>query len=121
MFYFNLLGKIVITLMDRGQTAPVVVNGGRRQVVLATIFSHPLWRKFNKKTLNSNLRVSLNNPEYRHIQELFAKVLKQIRTNGVFDPTENDCPITELFHDKELGNKNLHLIFKQSLILLINF
>jgi len=93
--------------MDRGQTAPVVVNGGRNQVVLATVFSHPLWQSFKKKTLNSNLRVSLADPEYRNTQMLFANVLKQIRTNGPFDITQSECPITELYYDKESGTKLL--------------
>ena len=64
--------------MDRGQTAPVVVNGGRNQVVLATVFSHPLWQSFKKKTLNSNLRVSLADPEYRNTQMLFANQMVRL-------------------------------------------
>ena len=95
--------------MDRGQTAPVVVNGGRQQVVLATVFSHPLWRTFKKKTLNSNLRVSLTDPQHRNTQMLFANVLKQIRTNGPFDITQSECPLTEMFYDNESGTKIIYL------------
>ena len=106
MFVY-IAGKVVITLMDRGQTPPVVVNGARKQVVLSTVFTHPIWKEFKKHTLNTNLRLSLLDPEYREIQVLFANVLKEIRTNGPFNTNQYECPITEIYHDKELGRKVL--------------
>ena len=104
--YNNLRGKIIIFAMDRGQTAPIVPKGSRRDVVNAAIMTHPIWSKFIQKTLSENLRLLAfeDDPVVSHQQSLYAKVLTQIRTNG---PFPLDGPITELHHDEELGSKLL--------------
>ena len=104
--YDNLKGKIVIFVMDRGQTAAIVPKGSRRDIVNATILTHPIWKKFIQRTLTKNLRLLAfeENPEVAQQQLLYAKVLTQIRTNGPF-PLHG--PIVELDHDVVLGSKLL--------------
>lgn len=104
--YNGLKGKIVVLGMDRGQTAAIVRHGNRRDIVNATILSHPIWEKFIQKTLSRNLRLTAfdNDAELAAVQSRYAKVLTQIRTNGPF----NDIgPITVMDIDEASGSKLL--------------
>ena len=86
--YNNLKGKIILLLMDRGQTAPVVKFGNRRATVDATILTLPLWESMTKYKFQTNLRLAADllaepdNPELLE-QKQFAKDLTDLRTNGI--------------------------------------
>ena len=86
--YNNLKGKVVLLLMDRGQTAPVVKNGDRRATVDATILTLPIWESMSKYKFQTNLRLAAylaaapNDPNLL-AQQQFAKDLTDLRTNGI--------------------------------------
>ena len=104
---FNgLKGKVIILLMDRGQTAPIVPYGSRKDIVNATIMMHPIWDSFIQYTLTCNLRLLRfqGDPALLIHQQLYAKVLTQIRTNG---PFSNNGPIAEFDENVDLGSKLL--------------
>ena len=103
--YKELKGKVVIFLMDRGQTSPVVKRGGRRETVNATIMNLPLWNTIERYTLNTNLRLlAMQNadPTDQHFlrQQKYAQALAEIRTNGPFSPYG---PVSELQSDDATG------------------
>jgi len=107
--YGNLKGKVVVFLMDRGQTSPVVKNGGRRETVNATIMKLDLWNTIERYTLNTNLRLlamQANDPADPHFlrQQVYAQALAEIRTNGPFSPMG---PVSELTCDEKTGEKLL--------------
>jgi hypothetical protein len=105
----NLKGKVVLFLMDRGQTAPVVKYGTRQETVNSTIMTLPIWFNIEKYTLNTNLRLLSmrnNDPNDVHFirQTMYAKALTEIRTNG---PFASDSPIDELINNESTGEKIL--------------
>jgi nucleoside-triphosphatase THEP1 len=107
--YNGLRGKVVLFLMDRGQTTPIVKHGGRRDCVNATIMKLPLWDTIERHTLSTNLRLLAMenaNPIDPHFlrQKKYAKAQSEIRTNGPFDPAG---PVYELASDNALGEKLL--------------
>ena len=107
--YGDLRGKVVIFLMDRGQTSPVVKNGGRRETVNATIMKLPLWDQIERYSLNTNLRLlamQANNPVDPHFlrQQVYAQALAEIRTNG---PFSLHGPVDDVRSDDERGEKLL--------------
>jgi len=107
--YGELRGKVVIFLMDRGQTSPVVKHGGRRETVNATIMHLPLWDSIERYSLNTNLRLlAMQNadPTDEHFlrQQRYAQALAEIRTNGPFSPSG---PVCELMSDEHTGEKLL--------------
>ena len=88
--YNKLRGKIVLLLMDRGQTGPVVKRGSRTDTVAATMLSLPLWSTIRMATFTKNLRLlamsDTNAQDPHYIRQVsYAKVLTEIRTNGPFD------------------------------------
>ena len=107
--YNNLRGKVVLFLMDRGQTTPIVKHGGRKDCVNATIMKLPLWDTIERHTLNTNLRLLAmenadpNDPHFLH-QKIYAKAQSEIRTNGPFDPAG---PVYECLSYPALGEKLL--------------
>ena len=107
--YNNLKGKILIVLMDRGQTPPVVKNGSRSDVVNSTILKLDLWATATKYSFSINLRLlfmSTNNPNDEHYQrqKWYAKVLSEIRTNG---PYSAESKVVCLLEDTENGVQKL--------------
>jgi len=107
--YGDLRGKVVVFLMDRGQTSPVVKKGGRRETVNATIMRLPLWDQIDRYTLNTNLRLlamQANDPADPHFlrQQVYAQALAEIRTNG---PFSLHGPVEELTSDDITGEKLL--------------
>jgi len=87
--YDNLKGKVVLLLMDRGQTAPIVKSGTRLQTVDATLLSHPIWNIVRRFSFTVNLRLLAmashdeNDPHFL-MQKEYALCLTEIRTNGPF-------------------------------------
>ena len=53
----GLKGKVIITLGDFAQIAPVVPHGSRLQIVQASIVSSPLWQHFEIRVLTKNMRL----------------------------------------------------------------
>jgi len=110
--YRELRGKIVLLLMDRGQTAPVVKSGDRRATVDATLLRLPLWNDIVVYTFPTNLRLAANlaaNPNDPTVlaQKQYAEDLAEMRTNGPFRPTSSLQPL----HEEE-DSGLLHLRFK---------
>jgi len=50
-------GKVIVTMGDLRQIAPVVVNGSKEDVINHSIPSSPLWAKFGKYLLSRNMRL----------------------------------------------------------------
>ena len=107
--YNQLKGKVVLFLMDRGQTCPVVRNGSRRDTVNATIMRLPLWNTIERYTLNTNLRLLAmqhadpNDPHFLR-QQTYARALTEIRTNG---PFSGQGPLYEMNSNDIIGEKIL--------------
>jgi len=85
--YDKLKGKVLLLLMDRGQTAPVVKNGDRKATVNSTILTLPIWNDKVLFTFPTNLRLAANlaaNPNDPSVlaQQQFASDLCEVRTNG---------------------------------------
>jgi len=53
-------GKVIITMGDMRQIAPVVVNGDKIDVINHSIPSSPLWEQFSIKKLTINIRLMHN-------------------------------------------------------------
>jgi len=76
--------KIVITMGDMRQIAPVVVNGDKVDVLNHSITSSPLWRNFSIKKLTKNMRLlhlQTNNSsrmEYMENQRQYGEMLLDI-------------------------------------------
>ena len=87
--------------MDRGQTGPVVRNGGRKDLVDATMLHLPFWRNIRQYKFTINLRLAgllHGHPDDQHVrfQMKYARELTQIRTNGPFDE-DGDVEVIEHF------------------------
>jgi GTPase SAR1 family protein len=117
----NLKGKIVLFLMDRGQTAPVVKYSSREETVNSTIMTLPIWDEIQKFSLNNNLRLlrmGIDNPNDPHYirQSTYATALTEIRTNG---PFELNSPVDELMFFEKSGIKLLRFKGKSIIKILI--
>jgi len=53
----NFQGKVIVTMGDMRQIAPVVVSGDKVDIINHSIPSSPLWHKFNIKILTRNMRL----------------------------------------------------------------
>ena len=107
--YDGFKGKIILLLMDRGQTAPVVKNGSRQQTVDSTILNLSLWNEIDMSTFSVNLRLramqNANALDPHYIRQLeYAKSLIEIRTNG---PFRLDGPVQEICVNEISGEKKL--------------
>ena len=85
-------GKVIITMGDMRQIAPVVVNGDKLDVIFHSIPSSPLWEQFTIKTLSINMRLqqnqaSANEEDYSdsNNQRLYAEMILKIG-NGTYIP-----------------------------------
>jgi len=107
--YNGFNGKIILLLMDRGQTAPVVKNGSRQQTVDSTIMNLAIWNNMDMNTFTVNLRLRAmqdadpTNPHYLRQLE-YARCLLEIRTNG---PFRGDGPVQEICSNDITGDKKL--------------
>ena len=107
--YNNLKGKIVLFLMDRGQTSPVVKFGERNDIVDSTMLRLPWWNEIRRYEFSVNLRLhglQDGDPDDRFVQSQrrYADQLVKIRTNGPYDVNDD---IVELDNNDETGTKYL--------------
>lgn len=107
--YNNLKGKIVLFLMDRGQTSPVVKFGERNDIVDSTMLRLPWWNEIRRYEFSVNLRLhglQDGDPHDRFVQSQrrYADQLVKIRTNGPYDVNDD---IVELDNNDETGTKYL--------------
>jgi hypothetical protein len=110
---FNQLrGKVVIFLTDRGQTAPVIKFGTRRQIVNASIINSGFWDQVIVYTLTKNLRLlalrdASNSADYDQ-QKKYADALVEIRSNGPFSSTS---PVSIIYENPDDGFGEKVLIY----------
>jgi hypothetical protein len=116
--YNGLKGKVILLLMDRGQTAPIVKHSTREQTVNASILRHPIWSRVHRFTFTVNLRLLAlenidENDEHFLSQRTYAQDLTEIRTNGPFRPNssigEVDSTNNELTGMKILSFKGFNV------------
>ena len=103
--YNELKEKIILCMMDRGQTAPVTPRGTRDQIVNSSIIRHYLWSIFFKTKFGTNLRILRlqdENDNNVNFYILYEKALMQIRTNGPFTH-----PLCEIWEDYKNGIKRI--------------
>jgi ATP-dependent DNA helicase PIF1 len=108
--YNNLKGKVVVMLMDCGQTAPVVKKGRRKETVEASIIMSQFYDLAEKYTLTINMRllgmqntINQNDQfeiEHMERQRLYSNQLLCIRSNRNLN-----SEVWEVSHDEELGLK----------------
>ena len=85
-------GKVVITMGDIRQIAPVLVNGDKLDVIFHSIPSSPLWEEFTINKLSINMRLKQNqattneedNTETNY-QRLYGEMIIKIG-NGTYIP-----------------------------------
>lgn len=113
--YQKLQGKIVLLLMDRGQTGPIVKFGSREEMFDHTILKLPFWNISPKFSFTVNLRLlalgaqNQQDPHYLRQME-YANSLTLIRTNGPF-PAGGQ--VNEFYHNEVTGEKKLFIIGMQ--------
>jgi len=114
--YNSLKGKVVLLLMDRGQTAPVVKSKDTRHATVdATILKLPIWNRMVKYAFLRNLRLesalaaAADDASVEAMQQ-YAKDLTDFRTNGINGLFEDPTSFKLMHDEPEKGSK--HFVFK---------
>ena len=107
--YNKLKGKIVLFLMDRGQTSPVVKFGERNDIVDSTMLRLPWWNDISRYQFSVNLRLhglQHGDPDDHFVQSQrkYANQLVKFRTNGPYDDNDD---IVQLDSNEKTGTKFL--------------
>jgi len=107
--YNNLKGKIVLFLMDRGQTCPVVKFGERNDIVDSTMLRLPWWNDIRRYEFSINLRLhglqhGDQDDPFVQSQRKYADQLVKFRKNKDF---HNNDDIVELDNNEKTGTKFL--------------
>ena len=90
MHGFN--NKVLILIGDKNQIAPVVLNGGRAQIINASIYTSANIERFTKVLFTTNLRL-----QGAHQDEIqYSKMLLQLGTGSTFrSPPYYDVSLTD--------------------------
>ncbi|XP_021995589.1 uncharacterized protein LOC110892748 [Helianthus annuus] len=87
-------GKVIIFGGDFKQILPVVPNGGRQEIVNASLCSSYLWRKCKLLSLTRNMRLTVGRPTFE-IEEInnFAKWLLDVSEGNVGGSNDGEAII----------------------------
>jgi hypothetical protein len=78
----GLRGKVVLAMGDWKQILPVVSRGDKSEVLDSCMFSSPLWERFEKLTLETNMRLSgAASDEDAQTKQNYATMIKNLAAN----------------------------------------
>ena len=96
----GLHGKVVLAMGDWKQILPIVARGDKSEVLDSCMFSSPLWERFEKLSLKTNMRLnSAHDPEHAETKQHYASMIRNLAENEnsvhysdiIFEHGDGDC------------------------------